>query len=91
MLPIPNRIHRAVLEKLRLKKKKKRKNFNFKYFLNFLTNHFTQKTRPRTIQNLSVQQIWKLLSQVYSRNRLIYKTPFFHFSIFTFLLITKER
>ena len=59
-----------------------KKNFNLKYRWNLWTNHFAQRTRPRTIQNLPLQGILKRLSQFYSRNRWSYKTHFFHFSIF---------
>ena len=49
------------------------------------------RTRLRAIQNLPLQGSLKRLSQLYSRNRWTYKTHFFfHFSMFTFLLITKE-
>ena len=76
----PIQIHRAVLEKLRFEKRIK--NFNLKYLWNLWTNHFAQRTRPRTIKNLALQRILKRLNQFYSRNRWTYKTRFFNFLIF---------
>ena len=49
-----------------------------------------QGTRPKTIKNLPLEGSSKRLSQFYSCNRWTYKAHFFHFSIFTILLITKE-
>ena len=44
----------------------------------------------RELSKLTLQEILKRLIQLYSRNRWTYKTYFFYFSMFTFLLITKE-
>ena len=71
-------IHQAVFEKLWFEKISL-KNFNLKYLQNSWTNHFSQRTRPRTIQNLPPQGILKRLRQFYSRNRWTYKTHFFSF------------
>ena len=61
-----------------------------KYLWNLMTNHFVQRSRPSTIQNLPLQGILKRLSQFCSSNRWKYKTHFFYFLLFTFLLITNE-
>ena len=54
--------YRAVLEKLRFEEKVK-KILNLKYLWNLWTNHFVQRTLPRTIQNLPLQEILRRLSQ----------------------------
>ena len=78
----PILIHRTVIKKLRFEKKTL-KNFNLKYLWNLWTNHFAQRSRPRTIKNLPLQRILKRLSEFYFRNRSTYKTNFFHFFIFS--------
>ena len=62
---------------------KRWKNFNLKYFWNLWTNHFSQRTQQKTIQNLPLKKISKRLSQFYSRNRACTKLIWFHFPFFT--------
>ena len=84
----PIQIHTGVVKKLRFEKKVNKmltSNISEIYGL-----HFAQRIRLRAIQNLPPQGILKRLTQFYTRNRWMYKTHFFYFSGFTFLLIKKE-
>ena len=81
-------IHRAVLEKLRFEKKVKK--ILTSNIWNLWTNHFAQRTWPRTIQYLPPQGILKRWRQFYSRNRWMYKTHFNHISG-GYVFVNKKR
>ena len=60
----PIQIHISVLEKLRFEYKVKK--ILTSNIWNLWTNHFVQRTRSRTMQNLPLEGILKRLSQFYS-------------------------
>ena len=66
--------------------KKSQKIFNLKFLGNLLTTHFVQRTRPRAIQNLFLEEILNQLSQFLLRLWLEIPNSFFSFfNVYVFI------